>query len=419
MNFSRLFCKTTLYNNIEKARAELEESSVESGNTAETVKIVTAVQQYKRMKNNWTDLMSVCKDSQKLLDRQRFQFPQKWLYSEQLEGSWNAFNTILDRKDIQIQEQLGSLQMRMVTEEQNIEQKTQITLQEWETEKPVSKNVSPEKALQNLAIYKKKLGKIADQRGQVSKAKEALELDLRRSAEATEREENLAAAIDELSDLEAVWAGLQDINAQLDQIRETPWPAVQPRNIRKQLDSLINLMKSEKFPTKLRQYNVYIGFFDNLKKLAKINMLIIELKSIKMKDRHWKSLIKELRLGKAWASREGQTLGQIWDIDLMRNEKVIRDILLIAQGEMALEQFLQNTRDTWTNYALEMTQYQTKCKLIRGWDDLFNKLKDDQNSISAMKMSPYYRVIFLKCRFWAKQQYLGQKRAFEVIFWLK
>lgn len=36
--------------------------------------------------------------------------------------------------------------------------------------------------------------------------------------------------------------------------------------------------------------------------------------------------------------------------------------------------------------------YQNKCRLIRGWDDLFNKVKEHINSVSAMKLSPYYKV---------------------------
>ena len=48
-------------------------------------------------------------------------------------------------------------------------------------------------------------------------------------------------------------------------------------------------------------------------------------------------------------------------------------------------------REAWQNYELELINYQNKCKLIRGWDDLFNKVKEHINSISAMKLSPYYK----------------------------
>lgn len=71
---------------------------------------------------------------------------------------------------------------------------------------------------------------------------------------------------------------------------------------------------------------------------SQINMLVIELKSEALKDRHWKQLMKRLHVN--WVVSE-LTLGQIWDVDLQRNEAVVKDVLLVAQGEMALEEFLK------------------------------------------------------------------------------
>ena len=49
-------------------------------------------------------------------------------------------------------------------------------------------------------------------------------------------------------------------------------------------------------------------------------------------------------------------------------------------------------RDVWQSYELELVNYQNKCRIIRGWDDLFTKVKEHINSVSAMKLSPYYKV---------------------------
>ena len=83
---------------------------------------------------------------------------------------------------------------------------------------------------------------------------------------------------------------------------------------------------------------------------------------------------------------------QIWDVDLQKNEMVVRDVLLVAQGEMALEEFMKQIREQWQTYELELVNYQNKCKLIKGWDELFTKLKENINSLTAMKLSPYFKV---------------------------
>lgn len=64
----------------------------------------------------------------------------------------------------------------------------------------------------------------------------------------------------------------------------------------------------------------------------------MELKSEALKERHWKQLTRSL--GVSWVLSE-LTLGHVWDVDLMKNEAIVRDIISVAQGEMALEEFLK------------------------------------------------------------------------------
>ena len=67
-------------------------------------------------------------------------------------------------------------------------------------------------------------------------------------------------------------------------------------------------------------------------------MIVTELKSEALKERHWKQLTKVLRV--SWQLHD-LTLGQVWAVDLQRNEMIVRDVLLQAQGEMGLEEFLK------------------------------------------------------------------------------
>lgn len=48
--------------------------------------------------------------------------------------------------------------------------------------------------------------------------------------------------------------------------------------------------------------------------------------------------------------------------------------------------------ECWRTYNLDLINYQNKCKLIRGWDELFEKVKEHINSVMAMRLSPYYKV---------------------------
>ena len=77
-------------------------------------------------------------------------------------------------------------------------------------------------------------------------------------------------------------------------------------------------------------------------------------------------------------------------MDLQRHEGTVKDIILVAQGEMALEEFLKQVKETWNTYELDLINYQNKCRIIRGLDDLF---KENISQDAAMKLSPFYKVL--------------------------
>jgi dynein heavy chain 1 len=70
---------------------------------------------------------------------------------------------------------------------------------------------------------------------------------------------------------------------------------------------------------------------------------------------------------------------------------------------MALEEYIKQVKEVWTNYTLDLVHYQNKTRLIRGWDDLFNKCSENLNALSAMKLSPYYKVFEEEAASWEEK----------------
>ena len=72
--------------------------------------------------------------------------------------------------------QVASLQMKIVSEDTVVEQRTSDLLSEWEKGKPTSGNAKPDAALSSIAIFEGKFSRLKEDRDNVTKAKEALEL---------------------------------------------------------------------------------------------------------------------------------------------------------------------------------------------------------------------------------------------------
>eukprot|EP00731_Ephydatia_muelleri_P024350 Em0016g621a len=370
---------------ISRSRTELENYSVDATTTSEAVGFITLMQDLKRKVRVWDTKIESFRGGEKILDRQRFQFPPDWIYIDHVEGEWGAFVEIMKRKDAAVQTQIGQLQAKIVAEDKVVELKTVELLQEWERGKPSQGEMRPDAATGILVMFETKFNRLKEDRDNLMKAKDALEL--LDTGMVSAKDERVLVALEELQDLKGVWVDLGKIWQNLDEMREKSWLSVAPRKIRQSLDTLLQQLKD--FPSRLKQYASFEYVQRIVKTYTKVNVLVTELKSEALKERHWKQLMKKLNVN--WMLHD-LTLGQIWDVDLQKNEMVVRDVLLVAQGEMALEEFMKQIREQWQTYELELVNYQNKCKLIKGWDELFTKLKENINSLTAMKLSPYFKV---------------------------
>ncbi|THD25348.1 Dynein heavy chain 1 cytosolic [Fasciola hepatica] len=373
-----------LYSQVSKARLDLEQQAIEAGSTSDAVNAITYTQTVKRKMKAWEKQVDLYRSGQNILYRDRFQFPSQWLDSENIQGEWSAFQEILRRKETSIGSQVASLQIKVVAEDKVVESKTSELLSSWEKEKPIAGNLKPEEAVNQLTILEGKFNRLREERKNIQRAKEALELT--EFGVHSPTEQRVQVATEELQDLKNVWVELSQVWDQIEALKETPWQTVQPRKLRQQLDTMASQIKE--LPSRLRQYASYEHVKRTLQNYAKANVIIVELKSEALKERHWKTLMKKLNVN--WTMSE-LTLGHVWDIDLQKQDAAIKEVLLVAQGEKALEEFLKQVTEEWKNYTLDLVGYQNKCRLIRGWDDLFTRVKERINSLTAMKLSPYFK----------------------------
>ncbi|KAG6366173.1 hypothetical protein INS49_000349 [Diaporthe citri] len=366
---------------IEKARRDLESHSLEASSTAQAVQFITIVQSCKRQVKLWAPEVEIFRQGESTLVRQRYQFPNDWLHAEQVDGMWDALNELLARKSKIVQDQTDALRAKITAEDKVVADKITEVAQQWNEEKPVSGTIPPDEANATLSSFEIRITQLQEEFAMVSKAKEAL--DLPASADSS-----LGVILEEVQDFKSVWASLSLIWKSLNELREMLWTSVQPRKIRSSIDSLIKMTKE--MPSRMRQYAAFEHIQNILRQYLKVNSLLGDLKSEAVRDRHWTKIWKQIKPGKRY-SPVSMTLGDVWDLNLVATEVIIKDVIAQAQGEMALEEFLRQVKEDWTNYHLELVNYQNKCRLIRGWDELFAKCSENLNSLQAMKHSPYYK----------------------------
>jgi dynein heavy chain 1 len=100
----------SFHGRVSKARHGLEQQApLEGSSTGDAVRFVTFLQEVKSQLPQWKADVEIFRSGQRILERQRYVFPQDWLHVEAIEGEWSAFNDIFNRKQSILQQQLGML----------------------------------------------------------------------------------------------------------------------------------------------------------------------------------------------------------------------------------------------------------------------------------------------------------------------
>lgn len=182
---------------------------------------------------------------------------------------------------------VAGLQLKITAEDKVVDNKIGEIIAEWEQTRPVQGNIRAEVAIGTIAALEVKLNKVQDEYDLVCRAKEALDLDLVRHT-------RLEPVFEELRDLKAVWTALSGIWSQIAGLKEIAWATVVPRKLRQQLDGL--LKSTQEMPNRMRQYSAFEYVQEVLKTYQKSNLIVSELKSDALKERHWRQLFKNMKI---------------------------------------------------------------------------------------------------------------------------
>eukprot|EP00761_Pharyngomonas_kirbyi_P012437 gb/GECH01012464.1/.p1 GENE.gb/GECH01012464.1/~~gb/GECH01012464.1/.p1 ORF type:complete len:4713 (+),score=1227.40 gb/GECH01012464.1/:1-14139(+) len=375
------------YENISSYRHKLEAANFEA-NLGDAVSFLNLLQSIKKYYHIWERQVKSFKAGQDILQKHRVRLPQDWIDADNIEGEWSAFNEILHRRNEAMAKIRKDLVNKLMEDDQNMEEKLEKYAQDWKDEKPLDGNIKVDKALAILNNFESNLNDISSEIQRIHKAKEALDLDIREV-------DRLDPYIEELNDFKEVWNALRSVWDSIKNLRDAPFNSITHQMLRSRLDEILNSIKQ--LPASMRQFAAVEYAKRTVKGYLSVNLMIHDLRSDAMKDRHWKELMK--RLGVRWTLSE-LTLGQVWDADIKKNEGIFKEVIRTAMGEQALENFFEQITDYWSSFQLEMVDYKHKCHLIRGWDDLFNKVGEHLNSLSAMRMSPFFKVFEDQCSAW-------------------
>ena len=370
-----------------KSRSDLEHLNVDAS-TNETINLILLVRDIVHNLPSWKSQKNTLLNCQVLLDNQGFNYPTDWIYSQQIENDWSSLEQIVARRQESIKASQEQLKKNIIMEDNKVKKAIDEISIQWEKDRPLDGSIPIQTALDTLDEYKLKFDTLNDQWTKVNKGRDALSLDIH-------RENPIDLLLTELHGLQEAWKAVLEYWNRLNAVGETMWSVFIPKTFNQQLNQIEKDL--DLVPSRSRQYACFTYLQTTLRQYKKEFRLLQELKNSALKERHWSQILSLLNVS---TSYEFLRVCDFWTPAFQENESKINEVLSIAQGELAIEEFLKQIREFWNGYQLELVSYQGRCKLIRGWEALFQKLDEHISALTSMKQSPYYRVFAEEAESW-------------------
>ncbi|CAA9986414.1 dynein heavy chain, putative [Plasmodium knowlesi strain H] len=333
----------------------------------------------------WDSRCDVLKQSEVLLEKHRYVFPISWVHIDNVIGKVETVNQICSYQIKLVKDYYPYIQSLVLEFDTNVQNSIKVLFEEWNKNKPSHGNTNSTKALQIISAFESRIDVSNGQYEISEKIKKLMKIRSEESENGFHVSPNILK--EEIACVKGIWDELKSIYSTISEMKKMLWCNVEPKNVKNTLNGLLDCIK--RIPAKYRQYEIFDNVQEEIQQYLKTYGLLLDLKSESLKDRHWRLILHKLQI-KIYYNK--LTLGNLWSLNLSGHENALREILNQSQGEMALEEFLRGLKDTWNEYELELVQYQNKCKLIKGWNDIFSTIDDHLNALQSMKISSYVKI---------------------------
>ena len=122
-------------------RENLETKSTDNLN--DSVQLIDTIETVRQTQGDNDVKMKQLLEAQRLLERQRYSFPENWISMNTIENSWTSMNDSLKVKEQIVDRQLDTIQEKVKAEVHVLDAKSKELLEEWATKKPIGVNETP------------------------------------------------------------------------------------------------------------------------------------------------------------------------------------------------------------------------------------------------------------------------------------
>ncbi|XP_065175861.1 dynein axonemal heavy chain 2-like isoform X2 [Sycon ciliatum] len=327
-------------------------------------------------------------DRFRVLENHEFEItPDVRIKIDSLDRCWKNYLQCLDDSDAMLKQTKESFRAGLLQSAEELKRNVMQACDDFQHKGPYSNAVSTQDALGFIANMRETLRRLNKDESDVRRGLGLFKIDQPPSKEMSglEKDLDLLESLWALyADWENSWAkwkvgGFADL--------ETDSMELQAQQMLKKATKLGREVKS-----KDKDWEISESMKKEIEQFKRTMPLIQALKNSAMRQRHWDQLKEEVRKPFDETSPDF-TLEKIIDLGLDQFSDNIMDISGAASKELSIEDALKEIAAIWETLNLDVGPYKTKGHhRLKGTDEVFQQLDDNQVKLSTMKASRFVKA---------------------------
>ncbi|XP_062904770.1 dynein axonemal heavy chain 2 [Mobula hypostoma] len=331
-----------------------------------------------------------------ILDKYEFQIDENVRYRlESLNGEWMNFQQTLIDSESMLKKHKEKFRAGLIHSAEEMKRKTQLAIEDFSMRGPFSSALSPDAALGLIAELRSNLNALKAEEIEIHNGLNVFKIDqpLSKELQALERDlDYLRQAWEVTKEWEESWVEWkgEKFSSLMTQVMENT-----ATGYYRKLHKLSQILKD-------RNWDVIATSKNKVQQFKKTMPLITDLKNPAMRYRHWNNIKDDVQKVFDHTS-DDFTLERIIDLGLEQYADVISSISAAASKELSIEMALEGIKKTWEVTTLDLVPYKDKGHYkLKGTDDIFQTLEENQLMLSTMKSSPYLKAFDKQVDYWER-----------------
>ncbi|XP_072006034.1 dynein axonemal heavy chain 2 [Engystomops pustulosus] len=304
---------------------------------------------------------------------------------DSLNKAWLSFQQSLIDSESMLKKSKEKFKTSLIHTAEEFKKKSRSLLEEFGDNGPFSSSVGCEPALEQIGTFRNMMDTLKEEENSIRSGLGMFKIEQPSSKELQTLEKDLDS-------VQLVWEATKEWDQNWSEWKSGRFLTLQTELMENTAQGLYRRLSRLSRELKDKNWEVLETARMRIDQFKRTLPLIVDLRNPALRERHWTQVKQEIQRP---FDQDGEdfTLERIVELGLDQYVEKISEISTAATKELFIEQALENISRTWEETLLDIVPYKDKGHhRLRGTDEVFQALEDNQVSLSTMKASPFVKA---------------------------